>query len=79
MVPILNLMNPVNIIPSYISKIHFNIIFPTHACRLSALFLSDFPSKSYMRSPPLHSCYLSSPSHRPSLDHSNYNGEQYKL
>jgi hypothetical protein len=28
LVPILSQMNPVHIIPSYLSKIHFNIIYP---------------------------------------------------
>jgi hypothetical protein len=35
LIPILSQKNPVHASPSYISKIHFDIIFPLHICLLS--------------------------------------------
>jgi hypothetical protein len=69
LVPILSQINPIHIIPSYLSKIHFNIIHsPTFLAFLVGSFLLAFPPISYMHSssppfmldaPPI-SCYLAS-------------------
>jgi hypothetical protein len=72
-VPILSQSNPVPTIPSYLSKIHFNIVhLPTPWS--SQWSLSFWLSHQYpICIPPLpHSCYMPCPSHPPWLDHSNY-------
>jgi hypothetical protein len=69
LVPILSQINPVYTTPSYISKVHFNIILPSTS---SGLFLSGFPTKILHEVPTPHACYMPCPSHPPWLDHSNY-------
>jgi hypothetical protein len=44
LVPVLSQINPIHTIPSYISKIHFNIIHPLRLGLLSGLFPSVFPT-----------------------------------
>jgi hypothetical protein len=59
--------------PSYLSKIHFNIVHPLTSWS-SQWYLSFWISHQYPIYVPLlpHSCYMSCPSHYPWLDHSNY-------
>jgi hypothetical protein len=62
LIPILSQMNSIHTIPSYLSKIHFNIVDPLTDQVVS--FLLTFPPISYMRSssPPfvLHALSISS-------------------
>jgi hypothetical protein len=65
LVPILRKIDPVHTIPSYLSKIYFNIVYPTYVLVfLVVSFLLAFPPISYMSSssPPfvLHSLSISS-------------------
>jgi hypothetical protein len=53
------------------------LILPTHQCLglPNCLFLSGLPTNTlhaFLLPSYQHSCYLSCPSHRPWLDHSNY-------
>jgi hypothetical protein len=71
-VSILIQMNPVHIIPSYYSKIHFNIILlPTYSLP-GSLFPFGFPTKIQMHSSPPHVSYIDCASHSPWLDRYNY-------
>jgi hypothetical protein len=65
--------SPSQPIPSYLTKIHFNIVRPPTSCS-SQWSLSFYISHQYPICIPLrpHSCYMPCPSHLPSLDHSNY-------
>jgi hypothetical protein len=63
---ILSQFDPVHTIPSYLSKIHFNIVRHLRLGLTSGLFPSVFPTISYMCSSYPHSCYMSCPSHHPS-------------
>jgi hypothetical protein len=56
LVPKLNQINPIHIILSYLSKIHFNIIH-TPTSSYSQWSLLAFPSISYMHSSSPNSCY----------------------
>ncbi|PNF19261.1 hypothetical protein B7P43_G08019, partial [Cryptotermes secundus] len=65
LVPILSQINPVHIIPSYLSKIHSNIVHPPTPWS-SQWSLSGFPTNilyAFLVSP--HSCYLTCPPHPP--------------
>jgi hypothetical protein len=44
LVPILSHLDPVHTIPSYLSKIHFNIVLPPTSWSSSGLFPSGFPT-----------------------------------
>jgi hypothetical protein len=73
MVPSLSQINPIHTTPSYLSKIHFNIIHP-HMSWSSQWSLSFWLSHHYptfIRLLPHSSC-LPCSSHPPSLDHSNH-------
>jgi hypothetical protein len=73
LVPILSQIDPIHTIPSYLSKIHFNIVhLPTSWS--SQWSLSFWISHQYPICIPLrpHSCYMPCPSHPPWLYHSNY-------
>jgi hypothetical protein len=72
-VPISSQINPIQTIPSYLSKIHFNIIHPYIFVFLVVSFLLAFPpiSSMYIHLR-FHSCYIPCQSHPPWLDHSNY-------
>jgi hypothetical protein len=72
LVPVLSQIDPVHTTPSYLSKIHFNIIHPHTSW--SSLYLCFCLSHQYPRCIPLlsHSCYMPCPSHPPWLFHSNY-------
>jgi hypothetical protein len=51
LVPILSHINPMHTIPSYLSKIHFNIVHPTYILVFPVVsFLPAFPPISYMHS-----------------------------
>jgi hypothetical protein len=63
LVPILRQINLVRSTPSYLSKIHFNIILPSTT--------RSFPLKSYMHSSSHHACYMPWPFHSPWHGHSN--------
>jgi hypothetical protein len=65
LVPILCHINPIHSIPSYLSKIHFNIVHHLRLGLPSGFFPSGFPL-------PSHSGYMPRPSHPSLLDHSNY-------
>jgi hypothetical protein len=72
-VPIMNHINPINIIPFYRPKIHFNIVHsPTSWSSQWSLFL--WLSYQYLTFIPLlpHSCYMHRPFHPSWLDNSNY-------
>jgi hypothetical protein len=73
LVPILSPINPIHIIPSYLSKMHFNIVHPLTSWS-SQWSLSFWLSHKYPISIPIlpHSCYMPRPYHSLSLDHSNY-------
>jgi hypothetical protein len=73
LVSILSYINSIHTIPSYLSKIHFNIVhLPTSSS--SQWSLSFWLSNKYPICIPLlpHSCYMRSPSNLSLLDHSNY-------
>jgi hypothetical protein len=72
LVPILSQINPTRSTTSYLSKIHFNNIHPPISSSSSGLLFLAFPSKSFIHSSSLHSCYISCPPRFPWLDHSNY-------
>jgi hypothetical protein len=73
LVPILSQINPIHTIPSYLSKIHLNIVYPSTS-RSSQWSLTSWLSHQYPLCIPLfsHSSYMPCPSHPPWLDHSNY-------
>jgi hypothetical protein len=71
-VPILSQMNAVRTAPSYIPKIHFNIILPYVQVFLVVSFLLAFQPKSYVHSSSPHTCYMPSQSHPLWLDHFYY-------
>jgi hypothetical protein len=73
LVPILNQISPVHITPSYLSKIHFNIIYPPTS------WSSAFPPISYMHSSLPYSCYMPCPSHPPWLDHFDYTWRRVQI
>jgi hypothetical protein len=51
LVPIQSQIDPLHIIPSYLSKIHFNIVHPPYVLVFPVVsFFLDFPSISYMHS-----------------------------
>jgi hypothetical protein len=81
LVPILSHINPIHTIPSYLSKIHFNIVHHLHLGLPSGLFPSGlFPPISYMHSSsPPHSCYMFCLSYPPWLYHSNYTLRRVQL
>jgi hypothetical protein len=66
-VPILSQIDPVHTTQSYISKIHFNIVYSYVLVFLVVSFLLAFPPIYYMHSSCPHSCYMTCPSHPPSL------------
>jgi hypothetical protein len=70
LVPILSQIDPAHTTPSYLSKIHFNIIYPTTSLFVMVSFLVAFPPISYTLL--THSCYMPCLSHHPWLHHSNY-------
>jgi hypothetical protein len=72
-VPFLSQSNPIHTIPSYLSKIHFNIVHPP-TFRSSQWSLSFWLSHQYPIWFPLllNSYYIPCPSHPPWLDNSNY-------
>jgi hypothetical protein len=64
LVPILSQIDSVHIIPSYLSKIYFNIVHPSMSLVfLVVSFLLAFPPISYIHSSSPHSCYRPCPSH----------------
>jgi hypothetical protein len=72
LVPILSQIDPAHTTPTYISKIHLNIIL-SRPCLPSGLFPSGIPTKTlyaFLVSP--YSCYIPCLSHSPWLDHPNY-------
>jgi hypothetical protein len=73
LVPILSQINPIHTIPSYFSKIHFNIVHSPTSCSSQCSF-SFRHSHQYLKYIPLfpHSCYMPCPSHTPWLEHTNY-------
>jgi hypothetical protein len=73
LVPNLSQMNPVHILPTYLSKIHSNIIFPStpKSSEWSPPFM--FYNQHILRISHLsHACYMSRPSHTLPFDHPNY-------
>jgi hypothetical protein len=73
LVPILNQIYLVHTIPSYLSKIYFNIVHPPTSW-FSQWPLAFWLSHQYPVCIPSlpHSCYMPCPSHPPLLEHSNY-------
>jgi hypothetical protein len=65
--------NPIHTIPSYLSKIHFDIVHPPTSWS-SQWSLSFWLSNQYSICTPLHpySCYMARPSHPSWLDYSHY-------
>jgi hypothetical protein len=73
LVPVLSQITLVHNVPSYLSKIHFNIFHdPTSWSSLWSLSLWLSHQYPICTSPFPHSCYIHCPSHPPWLDHSNY-------
>jgi hypothetical protein len=73
LVPILIQIGPVYTNLSCLSKIHFNVIYPTYfQVFLVASLLLAFPPKSYMLSSSPHSSYTPFPPHPFCHGHSNY-------
>jgi hypothetical protein len=73
LVPIPSQINPVHATPSYISKLHINIIPPPPQCLSHpSVFPSGFPTKILHTILKHHSCYMPHQSHPPGLDHFNY-------
>jgi hypothetical protein len=66
LVPILTQINPIHTIPSYLSKIHFNIVHPPTSWS-SQWFISFWISHQYRICIPFlpHSCYMPCPPHPP--------------
>jgi hypothetical protein len=73
LVPILSHIHPIHSIPSYLSKIHFNIVPPSTSWSSQWSF-SFWLSHQYPICISLlpHSCYMPRPSHPSWLDYSNY-------
>jgi hypothetical protein len=73
LVPILSHSQPIHTIPSYLTKINFNIVHPLTSWS-SQWSLSFWLSHQYPICIPLlpHSCYMPYSSYPPWLDHSNY-------
>jgi hypothetical protein len=73
LVPILSQINLIYTIPSYLSKIHFNIVHPptpwSSQWSLSIWLSHQYPICISRLS---YSCYMPCPPHPPWLDHSNY-------
>jgi hypothetical protein len=69
--PILSQIYSVHTTPSYLSKIHLNIIILPTSSIPSDFLPCGFPAKSYMPSSSPHACYISVPS-TPWLHHYNY-------
>jgi hypothetical protein len=61
-VPILSPIDPLHVIPSYLSKIYSNIVNPYVLVFLVVSFLLAFLPISYMHSSSLHPCYMHCPS-----------------
>jgi hypothetical protein len=72
LVPILSQINPIRTIPSYLSKIHFNIVHPSTSWSSQWFFPSGIPTNILYALLSPHSCYMPCPSHPSRLDHSNY-------
>jgi hypothetical protein len=73
LVLILSQMNPIHTIPSYLSKIHFNIVHPptSWSSKWSPSF--RLPHQHHICIPTLPNlCYVPCPSHPPWLEYSNY-------
>jgi hypothetical protein len=47
-VPILNQIDPVHIIPSYLSKIYFNIVHPTTSLTVGDNFMTSYVTVSFL-------------------------------
>jgi hypothetical protein len=73
-------INPIHYIPFYLSKIHFNIVYPTTSWS-SQWCLSFWLSHQYLICMSLlpHSCYMPQPSHTSWLIILIILGEEYKL
>jgi hypothetical protein len=70
---VLSHINPIHIIPSCPSKIHFNIVHTIYILVFPVVsFLLAFPLIFYMQSFSPHSCYMLPPSHPSWLHHSTY-------
>jgi hypothetical protein len=65
LVPILSQIDPVHTTPTYLSKIHFNIIHPSTSWSSSGLFPSDFPTNILYIPLRPHSCFMPCPCHPP--------------
>jgi hypothetical protein len=73
LIPILSQIDPVNNIPSYLSKIHLNTVHPltswSSSWSLSFWLSHEYPKCILLL---LYSYYIPCPSYHPWLDHSNY-------
>ena len=61
--PILSQLHPVPTTPSYVLKIHLNIILPSSLGLPNCLFPSGFRTKTLSTSPYLHTCHMTRQSH----------------
>jgi hypothetical protein len=73
LVPILKQIDLVDTTPSYVTKVHFNIVHPptSWSSQWSLSYWLFHQQSIYIPLLP-HSCYMTCPHHLPSLDHSNY-------
>jgi len=66
LIPILSQMNPFHTLPTYFSKIHSNIIFPSTPRSSATSPPSTFSDEKFIRFYHLsHACYMPYPSHLP--------------
>ena len=71
-VPILSHTNPVHAPPSYVWKIHFNIILISTPMFFRWLLISGFPNQTPVSTSPVsHTCHIPRPSHSSWFGHPN--------